>query len=306
MKRILTVADEKGWAFERHCEELKRRITEYHIDIGYLQGTDVAGMAHDYDLVYVLDPMMMPYPPPEKTIIGLREDWPYFKNPEGPRGLYEKGFPGLYASIKDKCCMFHVVTRRQLRVFETIVTDKPLLLVQHGIDEGCFDRSRYKRIKNDILTIGTSGRADSRNNKGFEIVAETCRKLGVRHLTSRYKGQRLSKEQMPLFYNSIDVYVCMSETEGLCNTVMEAGAMGVPVISTRCGAVEEMIEDGISGFLIDRNINALVEALERMKDEKTRVEMGNRFYGEIMRNWTWNVKIADFRKMFELFFKERK
>jgi hypothetical protein len=35
MKRILLVADEKGWAFDSHCQQIKNRLTEYRIDIAY-------------------------------------------------------------------------------------------------------------------------------------------------------------------------------------------------------------------------------------------------------------------------------
>jgi len=305
MKQILLVADVKGWIFERHCKEIQKRLKEYHIDIAYL-GDDIKKLAANYDLIYVLDPMPMVYPPAIKTILGLRNERFHLEHPEGPKGVYEKGFADRHlSSIKDKCCVFHVVNRQQLKAFKDIVVDKPLLLVQHGIDEECFNRNRYKRVKNNIFTIGSSGKADSLSNKGFEIITKACDRLGIRHLKSRYADRRLTKSQMPLFYSQVDVYVCMSEFEGLCNPIMEAGAMGIPVISTRCGAAGEMIKDGISGLLIDRNIDALTSALEKMKDETIRKEMGNKFYEEIMLNWTWKVKIADFKKMFELFFTKR-
>jgi glycosyltransferase involved in cell wall biosynthesis len=119
---------------------------------------------------------------------------------------------------------------------------------------------------------------------------------------TRYDGKRLTKEEMPHFYNAIDVLASMSKTEGLCNPILEAGAMGVPVISTRAGAAPEMIKNGENGFLIERTVDALAEALEKMKDPNLRFDMGNKFYEEIMNNWTWKVKIEDFRKMFQKFF----
>jgi glycosyltransferase involved in cell wall biosynthesis len=107
---------------------------------------------------------------------------------------------------------------------------------------------------------------------------------------------------MPSFYNSIDVLVNVSKSEGQNNGLMEAGAMQVPVIASRTGTAEEMIRDGENGLLIDRTEQALVDALNKMKDEKVRIEMGNKLYEEVMRNWTWKVRIEDYRKMFERFF----
>ena len=304
MKRILLVADLRGWIFERHAFEIKKRLEgEYHIDITYCRGGgNIAQKSQDYDLVYVLDPMPISYPPPEKTILGLRCEFLYKDHPEGAKGLYEKGWPGKCASIKDKCCIFHVVNQRQMRDFKDIVKDRPLMLSQHGIDSEVFDRGKYDPVVNNILTVGTSGRARSSGKKGFDIVTKACEKVGAKHLTTRYEGKRLTKEQMPRFYNAMDVYVCMSKTEGLNNPIMESGAMGIPVVSTQAGAAAEIIQDGVNGFLIDRNVDALANALEKLKDPDVRKVMGEAMHAEIMKNWTWDVRIEDFRKMFEVYF----
>ncbi|VWL92300.1 GalNAc-alpha-(1-_4)-GalNAc-alpha-(1-_3)-diNAcBac-PP-undecaprenol alpha-1,4-N-acetyl-D-galactosaminyltransferase [Collinsella intestinalis] len=44
-----------------------------------------------------------------------------------------------------------------------------------------------------------------------------------------------------------------SDWEGLSNSLIEALAMGVPTVSTRCagGGAEAVIEDGVNGFLVD-------------------------------------------------------
>lgn len=64
---------------------------------------------------------------------------------------------------------------------------------------------------------------------------------------------------MPNLYYHADAHVCMSLTEGLNNPSLEAGAMGIPLISTRCGAAEEIIKDGENGFLIDRDVNSFLQ-----------------------------------------------
>ena len=46
------------------------------------------------------------------------------------------------------------------------------------------------------------------------------------------------------------------------NTLKEAMAMGLPVISTLHGGIPELVEDGISGFLVpERDANAIAEKL---------------------------------------------
>ena len=302
MKNILLVIDQRGWIFERHAFELKKRLSEYRIDI-VCHRENIREKSKDYDLIYVFDPMPLSYPPPNKTIMGLRVDWFYLNHPRGAKGMYEEGFMGRSACIKGNCCMMHVVNRNQLKAFEE-VADIPVLLTQHGIDEECFNRSKYVKPKNDILTVGTSGRKDSPNKKSFNLVDQVCREMGIKHYKTRYRGKR-TKEEMPEFYNRLDIFVSMSKYEGLCNPIMEAGAMGVPVISTRCGAAEEIIRDGESGLLISRSVMPLKEALEKMRDEEVRLEMGNKLHEEIMKNWTWKTRIEDFRNMFNKFFETR-
>jgi glycosyltransferase involved in cell wall biosynthesis len=50
-------------------------------------------------------------------------------------------------------------------------------------------------------------------------------------------------------YSSLDIFLMTSVTEGLPNTILEAMAMKVPVVSTSVGGVPELIVDGEHGFL---------------------------------------------------------
>jgi len=297
--KILIVADEPGWIFERHALEIQKRITEHQIDIAFRK-QDIPRMSKKYDLVYIMDPIPLKYgyPPQEKCIMGLRCQFLYEEHPKGARGLYEDGFPGRCVSIKDKCNAFHVVNKGQMEAFKDVVTDKPLMLAQHGIDETLFNRSKYERTKNDVLTVGVAGRLT--RQKGANIITKACELAGVNLLYTDYR-KRLTKEKMPQFYARLDAYVCMSATEGLNNPVMEAGAMGLPVISSDCGAIREMVDHGTSGFIVKRKPESVAEAMEKLKDENFRVNMGEEFHKEIMKIWTWKQKIEDFRKMFNEF-----
>ncbi len=73
-----------------------------------------------------------------------------------------------------------------------------------------------------------------------------------------FLGQRSDCELRAL-YENCSVYLCLSEHEGFCLPVIEAMHFGLPVISTRHGALAETIQDG--GILIDAVIPSLIAEL---------------------------------------------
>ncbi len=48
-----------------------------------------------------------------------------------------------------------------------------------------------------------------------------------------------------------DIFICVSENEGLSNSMLEAMYLGLPVITTPAGGAEEIIVHGKNGFLVE-------------------------------------------------------
>lgn len=73
------------------------------------------------------------------------------------------------------------------------------------------------------------------------------------------------KEDLPLLYSTFDVFLLTSRVEGGPCTVFEAMSCETAVVSTRVGAVPELIVDGVNGFsteIDDRQ--ALLSAIVRL------------------------------------------
>ena len=65
--------------------------------------------------------------------------------------------------------------------------------------------------------------------------------------------------------SALDVLVCASREEGFGLAVLEAVASGVPVVASRCGGPEDIIEHGITGQLVPvEDPTALADAVQRV------------------------------------------
>lgn len=75
-----------------------------------------------------------------------------------------------------------------------------------------------------------------------------------------------------------DVYFHPAVHEGLSNAVLEAMAVGLPVVVSDVGGMREAITDGMHGYLVPpRDWRAMADALEKLSlDATARAEMGTR------------------------------
>ena len=65
-----------------------------------------------------------------------------------------------------------------------------------------------------------------------------------------------------------DCFVLSSSLEGLCTSIMDAQALGVPVVATRTGGVPDLVQDGDTGLLVPpRESLKLTAAILRMLRE---------------------------------------
>jgi glycosyltransferase involved in cell wall biosynthesis len=78
----------------------------------------------------------------------------------------------------------------------------------------------------------------------------------------------LPHDQIPDWLKSKDIFVlpCKrdkhGDIDGIPVVLMEAMAMGVPVISSRISGIPELVQDGITGLLIEEDdVEALSEAI---------------------------------------------
>ena len=88
------------------------------------------------------------------------------------------------------------------------------------------------------------------------------------------KGQT---NDIPSVLKDGDIFAFPSAFEGFGLSLAEAMSAGLPVVGYKsCSAVNEIITDNKTGFLVDDGVEPLTEALEKLiKDKNLRVVMGN-------------------------------
>jgi len=78
------------------------------------------------------------------------------------------------------------------------------------------------------------------------------------------------------FLSRLDVFVLCSDYESSGMSVMEAMAMGLPVVATAVGGVPENVQDGQTGLLVEAgDVDGLTEAVwTLLQDDEKRISMG--------------------------------
>jgi glycosyltransferase involved in cell wall biosynthesis len=73
---------------------------------------------------------------------------------------------------------------------------------------------------------------------------------------------------MPAFYRNVDLFVLLSEREGLPLTVLEAMACSRPVLATGVMGIPEIVTNGREGFLVNSNpVGGMVDVVRSIVDD---------------------------------------
>ncbi len=144
------------------------------------------------------------------------------------------------------------------------------------------------------LVVGTLGRLSEEKNQAALIeAAALCQDLPIRMLIGGEGGLReslveqaralgiMDRVELPgfmgreAFLERCDIFVLCSRIENRPYSIMEAMAAGKPVVATAVGGIPELVEDGVTGLLVDSTPVSLAAALRRLaEDPAIRRRMG--------------------------------
>ena len=128
-------------------------------------------------------------------------------------------------------------------------------------------------LKNENIIFKIAGGGASLENPEVKALFEQYQ-LGAEkvHLLDQISD-------MPAFYQSIDVFLMTSITEGFPNVLVEAMASGLPCISTDVGDAKYIVQD-LGNIVPPRNAQALVDAIlaytQKSEAEKQSLKLATR------------------------------
>lgn len=118
-----------------------------------------------------------------------------------------------------------------------------------------------------VLDAGTCVKFKIIGEGPFEDAVRRC--VEDFHLTENVELQGvMSRAQVKSELMNSDVFLHAAVSEGFCNGVLEAQAMGLPVVCTDADGLRENIEDGVTGTLVPRrDAKALAREILRLAND---------------------------------------
>ena len=100
----------------------------------------------------------------------------------------------------------------------------------------------YERLR--LLIVG----GDSYSSEVSQELKQLCSKLGIQDSVT-FVG-RIEQDILPPYYSAADVLVVPSHYESFGLVALESLASGTPVVATRVGAMESILREGETGYVV--------------------------------------------------------
>jgi glycosyltransferase involved in cell wall biosynthesis len=164
------------------------------------------------------------------------------------------------------------------------------LAIQNGIDTNQFyikppikDLNAKGKGKIKLLFVGNFSQ-----RKGADLLPKIMQKLGSNFVLFTTTGLqdtnvaetdniisigKLTQSELLEYYNYCDIFLFPTRLEGLSLTTLEAMACGMPVVTTDCFSMPELVVDGKGGFLCELdNVEMFVQKVNFLADNQNLIE----------------------------------
>jgi glycosyltransferase involved in cell wall biosynthesis len=170
----------------------------------------------------------------------------------------------------------HIITNF-MRVADYSIRNIPNSIPFKTVSIGqIYSAKRIDLLIETIYRLRQQGINIIHHHYGIGVLAEEMQKMIHKYELGNAFILKGKSSQLPQELGSYHLFLHSSDIEGYPNVIMEAMAAGLPVISTNCGDVPFIVQNGKNGFIVPTgSIDAFVQHISTLhSDETTLYKMG--------------------------------
>lgn len=153
--------------------------------------------------------------------------------------------------------------------------------------------ARLEKPKNHLFLLRALGQLTQRDDWELDLIGDGPLRDEVEeiivklNLVSRVHMLG-ARNDVPQLLKQADIFILISDWEGLPLSILEAMRAGLPVIASDVGGVSEVVEDGVNGFLIPKGDAELLKdrLAALLSSEELRLRMGEASRKKFQKSFT--------------------
>lgn len=245
-----------------------------------------------------------------------------------PRPLDEKIFSKITSKLHEKtiqnCDCLITITDQVKKIYSQFFDETKIWTIPLGVDTKKFTPLKEETQKKsfEILFAGYLYRlkgveyllkaisevVKEHENVTLRIVGDGPEKNHLMKLAEKLKiGNKIVFEgliahpEMPRFYQNCDIFCFPTLGEPFGKSIIEAMACAKPVIASNIGGPVEIIQDGVTGFLIPpAEPEAIATKINELADNPKKVkQLGLNSRKIIKEKYSWNKIALSYNKVYE-------
>ncbi|MCQ6559715.1 glycosyltransferase family 4 protein [Paenibacillus mendelii] len=191
---------------------------------------------------------------------------------------------------------------RLVKVLKEIAPDQDVRYIRPFVETSLFKPDKKQRMEREkTFTIGWAGNK-GRKSKNYKTLYLPIVKAYKKHPYVKFAestvGQRTVND-MPAFYNKLDLLLVTSANEGAPNPALEAYSCGIPVLSTNVGYIKTVAHEKARSLILDtdqpKHFIEKIDYLVKNRDAYLEIKKGCR--RNIRHNWTVEKAMDDWLRI---------